>query len=390
MRNPASASVAGDLSFVTVSVVLCGLLLSPRITALLAALHLTGILLTAILFPALIPFSQLAGLLLLVGSLSALAVAAASIHRRDRRKIDRQGLSLREAGERFYLVSYATSDVVWDWDLSTGQVWRNQGIQRLFGYQADQIGLEMDWWEARIHPADREKVTEGLRAAIAGVEKFWSKEYRFQRVDGTYADVFDRAYILRDDAGRPTRVLGAVMDISARNQAEEVLRQEAVHDPLTGLFNRRYMEEMLEGEMRRAQRNRQPISIIMLDIDHFKPVNDTFGHAAGDAMLHKLGGFLLEHVRGTDIACRYGGDEFVLILPNTSLDVAQQRAETLCVAARNLSVDLYGQALGPLSLSLGVAMFPRQGSTRETIMQAADAALYSAKQAGRNQVFVAP
>ncbi len=195
MRNPASPSFADDLSFVTVSIVLCGLLLSPRITALLAALHLAGILLAAIFLPALIPFSQLAGLLFLVGSLSALAVAAASIHRRDRRKIDRQGMSLREAGERFYLVSYATSDVVWDWDLSTGQVWRNQGIQRLFGYQADQIGLEMDWWAVRIHPADREKVTEGLRAAIAGVEKFWSKEYRFQRVDGTYADVFDRAYI---------------------------------------------------------------------------------------------------------------------------------------------------------------------------------------------------
>ncbi len=180
------------------------------------------------------------------------------------------------------------------------------------------------------------------------------------------------------------------MDISARNQAEEVLRQEAVHDPLTGLFNRRYMEEMLEGEMRRAQRNRQPISIIMLDIDHFKQVNDTFGHAAGDAMLHKLGGFLLEHVRGNDIACRYGGDEFVLILPNAPLDVARQRAEMLCAGARDLSVDLYGQALGPLNLSLGVAMFPHHGSTRETIMQAADAALYSAKQAGRNQVFVAP
>jgi diguanylate cyclase (GGDEF)-like protein len=250
--------------------------------------------------------------------------------------------------------------------------------------------LDMDWWQSRIHPADRDKVVQGLRAAIDSGEKFWSKEYRLLRVDHTYADVFDRAYIICDAAGTPTHVLGAVMDITARNHAEEVLRQEAVHDPLTGLFNRRYMEEMLEHEMHHAQRTHQPISIIMLDIDRFKQINDTFGHAAGDAMLHKLGKFLLEHVRGTDIACRYGGDEFVLILPNASIEIAQQRAEILCVGARALRVDLYGELIGSLSLSLGVAMYPGQGATPEAIMQAADAALYSAKQAGRNRVSVAP
>src|SRR5688572_21746560 len=252
----------------------------------------------------------------------------------------------------------------------------------------DEVGPEMSWWQDRIHPEDREKVVTGLRAAIDGGEKFWSKEYRFQRFDGNYADVFDRAYVIHNETGKPVRMLGAVMDITSRKHVEEVLREEAIHDPLTGLFNRRYMEEMLDQEMLRAQHNHQPISIIMLDIDYFKQVNDTFGHAAGDAMLHKLGSFLLKNIRGTDIACRYGGDEFVLILPNASVSVAQQRAEILCQGARDLHVELRGQSSQPFTLSLGVATFPDHGATREVILKAADTALYNAKAAGRDRVFV--
>jgi diguanylate cyclase (GGDEF)-like protein/PAS domain S-box-containing protein len=296
----------------------------------------------------------------------------------------------KQAEERFHLVSNATNDVVWDWNLLTGEIWRNQNMQRLFGFQADQIGSTDGWWQTRIHPDEREKVVKSIHTAIDSDENFWSKEYRYQRADGSYIYVFDRGYIIHNDNGEPIRMIGAVMDITASKQAEEVLRQEAVHDPLTGLFNRRYMEEMLEREMLRSERNpQQPISIIMLDIDHFKQVNDRLGHAIGDAVLRQMGSFLLEHIRGSDIACRYGGDEFILILPNASLETAQKRAENIRTKIKDLIVAPYDKLLGELTLSLGVSAFPNQGSTSAEIFRAADAALYHAKEAGRNRVAVA-
>jgi len=310
--------------------------------------------------------------------------------KRDQEEIQQQSISLRQSEERFRLVSYATSDVVWDWNLVTGKTWRNQTMQRLFGFQPDQVLPEDGWWETRIHPEEREKVVKSIHTAIDRGENFWSKEYRYQHADGHYVYVFDRGYIIHNEDGKPIRMIGALMDISAQKQAEDVLREEAVHDPLTGLYNRRYMEEMLKREMQRSERNRQqPISIILLDIDHFKQVNDTLGHAIGDAVLRQLGPFLLKYIRGSDIACRYGGDEFVLILPNAPLKIAKQRAEKLCVEARDLVVEHSGELVGKLTLSLGVATFPDQGTTIEALFQAADAALYQAKEAGRNQVGVA-
>jgi len=167
------------------------------------------------------------------------------------------------------------------------------------------------------------------------------------------------------------------------------LRQQSIRDPLTGLFNRRYLEESLTIEIERAKRANGPFSIIMLDLDHFKRFNDTHGHEAGDAVLQALGSFLQKHVRGGDIACRYGGEEFTLILPGASLEIAQQRAEQLCEGIRALSVDFKNQVLGPLTLSVGIASFPNHGESGETVLQAADRALYQAKSEGRDKAVVA-
>jgi len=167
------------------------------------------------------------------------------------------------------------------------------------------------------------------------------------------------------------------------------LRQQSIRDPLTGLFNRRYLEETLAIEIERARRNNVPFSIIMLDLDHFKRFNDTHGHEAGDAVLQALGSFLHRNVRGGDIACRYGGEEFTLVLPGTSLEVAQQRVEQLCEGIRVLNIDFKNQILGPLTLSIGIATFPNHGDSGEMVLQAADAALYQAKSEGRDRVVVA-
>ena len=167
------------------------------------------------------------------------------------------------------------------------------------------------------------------------------------------------------------------------------LLQQAIHDSLTGLFNRRYMEEMLEREIMRVQRKEAPLGIIMLDLDHFKHFNDTFGHEAGDTLLRELSTFMRANIRREDIACRYGGEEFILIMPEASLETTRQRAEKLRQGVERLQVEYQGQLLGTITLSLGVAVSPNHGADGEALIRAADAALYQAKTGGRNRVVTA-
>jgi len=169
---------------------------------------------------------------------------------------------------------------------------------------------------------------------------------------------------------------------------QEMLRNQVIRDPVTGLFNRRYMTESLEREVHRARRSGSPLGIVMLDVDNFKPFNDRFGHEAGDRLLRTLGEFLRTRTRGQDIACRYGGDEFTVILPGASLDVTGRRAEELRREFKRLRP--LEPTLEPVTLSMGVATFPGQGSTWEDVLREADAALYRAKHAGRDRVASGP
>ncbi len=167
------------------------------------------------------------------------------------------------------------------------------------------------------------------------------------------------------------------------------LLQQSIRDPLTGLFNRRFMEVTLERELARSERNGAPLGVIMLDIDKFKDFNDSFGHEAGDKMLKAIGAFLPAHVRKEDVVCRYGGEEFIIILPGASLEASADRARKVCQEIRPLRVEHDRTALGPISFSLGVAAFPLHGSTGMAVVQAADMALLKAKKEGRARVVVA-
>ena len=172
----------------------------------------------------------------------------------------------------------------------------------------------------------------------------------------------------------------------ANVKLRESLQMQAVRDPLTGLYNRRHLEQALERELRRAARGKTPVGILMADIDFFKRINDTAGHAAGDEVLRELGRFFTLHLRTYDVACRFGGEEFTLILPGCSLEAAARHAERLRESVRELTPSFEGRPLGPVSLSLGVAAFPDDGDTAEALLAAADAALYIAKASGRNRV----
>jgi diguanylate cyclase (GGDEF)-like protein len=165
-----------------------------------------------------------------------------------------------------------------------------------------------------------------------------------------------------------------------------MLREQALRDPLTGLYNRRFLQEALEREVCRSVRRRAPIGIILLDLDHFKQLNDTFGHHAGDTLLRAVANLLQSRVRGGDVLCRYGGDEFSNILPDASLENTLHRAEELRQAVKLLRVQSGGSAIEPITISLGAAAYPDHGETLESLLRHADVGLYEAKAAGRDEV----
>jgi len=184
-------------------------------------------------------------------------------------------------------------------------------------------------------------------------------------------------------------MVGEAIKLSLSNlKLREELRGQAIRDPLTGLFNRRYLEATLAHEVYRAQRRNAPLCVAMLDLDRFKRVNDTFGHEAGDSLLREFGQVLREKLRKSDISCRYGGDEFVLVLPDSSLADTQQRVEQICGLVKTLQVRHGGPLLSTLAASAGVAQAGVHGSNPSELLRAADEALYAAKRTGRNCVVV--
>lgn len=175
---------------------------------------------------------------------------------------------------------------------------------------------------------------------------------------------------------------GRAMDRLAR--ALEALREQAMTDPLTGLYNRRYLVEFLQREWIRARRKEGSLGVIMVDLDHFKRINDSFGHPAGDYVLTAVSALLRMHIRSSDIVCRYGGEEFALILPEASLESVRRRAEEIQAAIGRLDLRHGDAPLGRVTASLGVALFPDHADGPDTVLHAADGALYAAKEAGRD------
>jgi diguanylate cyclase (GGDEF)-like protein len=167
------------------------------------------------------------------------------------------------------------------------------------------------------------------------------------------------------------------------------LQDQAMRDAVTGLHNRRFLEESLGHEETRAKRHHHALAIMMIDVDRFKEFNDTLGHLAGDAILQSVGKCLLSVSRGEDIVARYGGDEFALMMANTSKETARRRAELIRQRVHNLEIGQNGGRLGPVTLSVGIAILPEHGETAEAVLRAADEALLKCKQAGRNRIIVA-
>jgi diguanylate cyclase (GGDEF)-like protein len=172
----------------------------------------------------------------------------------------------------------------------------------------------------------------------------------------------------------------------ANLRLREKLRNQSIRDPLTGLFNRRFLEEMMARELARSARSGQPLVAAVIDVDHFKLFNDRFGHEAGDLVLVELAALFRDFVRKTDIVCRYGGEEFVLVMPDSPLSVAIERADALRATVGEMRVRLGMGQLESISISVGLAAWSDPAQTVESLLRNADAALYVAKNGGRNRV----
>ena len=181
--------------------------------------------------------------------------------------------------------------------------------------------------------------------------------------------------------------LSEYLSLSIANvKLSESLSRQSILDAQTGLYNRRFMEESLQREISRAARKQTTIGLIMGDLDHFKKFNDVYGHAAGDKIIVQIGRLLKDKFRGSDIACRYGGEEFLVILPESSLQDTFKRADSLREEIRKMEIVFQGQILGNITISMGVAAYPDKGIRLEELLRVADTALYKAKQEGRDRV----
>lgn len=199
-----------------------------------------------------------------------------------------------------------------------------------------------------------------------------------------FRDVTDRKVVEKDLRRAMDRLQTQLIEIGT---LQSKLREQAIRDALTNLFNRRYLEETLERELSRAERENYPLCVIMMDLDYFKEVNDTYGHEAGDIVLKTLADTAVQQSRHGDFVCRYGGEEFVVVMPNIGIETAKRRAEELHQTINSLNI-IYGVFNLTTTISMGLAAYPEHGDTKEELIRAADRALYTAKNTGRNRVVV--
>jgi diguanylate cyclase (GGDEF)-like protein/PAS domain S-box-containing protein len=329
--------------------------------------------------------------------------------------------TLNEAEKTLTYVLDIIREGLWDWNVLSGHVERSPGWYRMLGYDVDSFDRDVFTWENVIHPDDYPEVMEHFEAYLnAKIEKY-RIEYRCRCADGSYLWIEDVAQVVeRTPEGKVARMIGSHLDIHAAKTAQDELRRQnellqsnnatlenlvkertlelselnitlqrqleeishiASQDKLTSVYSRHMFEEMLQRELSRARRYSRPLALIMVDVDFFKEVNDRYGHQAGDIVLREIALALQANLRDSDLVSRWGGEEFVIILPSTTRDQAALIAEELRTAVEKRRFN------GGISLtcSFGVTAY-REEDTVDSLFARIDKALYRAKEFKRNNV----
>ena len=296
-----------------------------------------------------------------------------------RHELDRQ---LKENEERLALALWGADLGLWDWDARTDTITCKGPRADLVGCRLGETHLSFGDWEKQIHPQDLPAVRDALRTHLENRAPFFESEYRLRYKNEAWNWVLIRGKVIeRDRRGQFSRACGIVMDIGQRKKLEANLRRLAITDPLTGAFNRRYLLQIMETEISRSQRYARPLSLIMFDLDHFKRINDSFGHDQGDKVLKGVAALARQRLRHSDIMARWGGEEFIILAPETALPQAIVLAETLRAALRQSPFP----DIGPITASFGVAGY-RPDETIEQWLKRVDDLVYQVKREGRDQI----
>jgi diguanylate cyclase (GGDEF)-like protein len=275
----------------------------------------------------------------------------------------------------------------WTQNPTSGEPTWSEGMFHIWGLDAGQGIPDPAAQRRLIHPDDLPRWDAAERAALERGEPY-RLELRLLRPDGQERTIVSICTPQCDATLRVVRLSGTNQDITERVRLQEALREQAIRDPLTGLYNRRYLDEILPGEIGRCRRSGESLVLAMLDLDHFKRLNDAHGHEAGDQVLRAVGELLHGFLRIGDLACRYGGEELTLVLPGASLEDAHTRLDDLRKAVMDMRIRYRGGDLPAVTVSVGLAALGAEADAG-AVLSRADVALYRAKTAGRNRVVVA-
>jgi diguanylate cyclase (GGDEF)-like protein/PAS domain S-box-containing protein len=289
--------------------------------------------------------------------------------------------ALHEIVEKLRLAVDAADLLYWEWDRDTDQLSWGRDPSSLTGAQGSHVARWTEYVEI-VHPDDRERYLATVNAAWeqAGA---CSQEYRVLRKDGGTAWLSSHGKSLADASGRIARMIGVSQDITERKRQEEEARFLAYHDTLTGLPNRRLLDDRLRQAVFLAQRRDARVAVMVMDLDNFKQVNDALGHRAGDAVLREAAHRLAGCVRKADTLARHGGDEFVVVIPDLQLDGDCQVVAEKILRSLDAPFHVDGRQF-QIGASIGISLYPTDGGDGEAVLRNADVAMYRAKQLGRN------
>ncbi|AUD63394.1 hypothetical protein BK010_07235 [Tenericutes bacterium MO-XQ] len=271
----------------------------------------------------------------------------------------------------------------WYWLYNQNKVVFNDKKVSQLGYDPVVVGeVGFEFFTEKLHPDDYENVMQNMRDHLTGKTKAYEVEYRIRHKDGHYLWYYDRGTITkRDSSGKPLMLQGIVFDISESKKIELELIQLSERDTLTHAYNRRLLFIKLDDLIKLKVHETTPFALIMFDIDHFKKINDRYGHLVGDDVLVTLTKLIMDDKRSSDLIYRYGGEEFFLVLPNTDIKGAVKTAQRL----HQLISKLFIPKVGHISVSMGVVEYQSQ-ETIDDVIKRVDDLMYQAKKAGRNQI----
>lgn len=301
----------------------------------------------------------------------------------ERKRIE---LELRETEARWKLALESTGDGMWDWYIQTGVELYSKRYVEMYGYQEGDFQNRSTEFDMLTHPDDISQLERDRQAHFDGITPAYVNEHRVKCKDGSWKWIMTRGMVIeRDSDGKPVRMIGTHTDITARKQAEALIWRQANFDSLTGLPNRRMLRERIEADIARCKQGGNRLAVLFIDLDHFKEVNDTLGHAKGDMLLieaaRRIGGQLGEQ----DTVARMGGDEFTVVLQEEARSISHTVSIVQGILHEMATAFQLGEEQVFVSASIGVTVYPQDAIEVENLFKNADQALYVAKGAGRNR-----